>query len=336
MSDDQRKEISWLDGLPKTELHVHLEGSIPLDSLWELVQKHGGDPDVPHISSLRERFRFRDFPHFIETWIWKNRFLRSYEDFTFISEAVARNFARQNIRYAEVFFSPADFTRQGLKPQELTHAIREGLSRVPGIEVRLIADFVRDFGPERAAQTLREVHEVMDQGVIGIGIGGSEQRFPPEPFADVFEDARRLGFHTTAHAGEAAGAPSVRAAVEVLHAERIGHGTRAHEDPTLVDLLARRRIPIEACPISNVRTGVVPRLDDHPIRLYMERGIPVTINSDDPTMFGTSLVNEFLGLRTDLGFSREDVLVLLRQSIECSWAPQERKKELLAELAAAR
>ncbi len=323
---------SWLQAVPKAELHVHLEGSIPLGALWELVRKYGGDSDTPDLASLSNRFRYKDFPHFIETWIWKNGFLREYEDFTFISEAVARDFARQNIRYAEVHYSPPEFARIGLSIQKLTAAVRAGLSRVSGVEVRLIADLVRDLGAERAVRTLAEVREVMDQGVIGIGLGGSEQKYPAELFTGAFEQARSMGLHTTAHAGEAAGADSVRAAVELLRAERIGHATRAVEDPSVLNLLAERRIPVEACPVSNLRTGVTARLEDHPVRLYFERGIPVTVNTDDPSMFETSLAGEYLALKERLGFSREELLSLIRNGFECSWAPPERKAELLAGL----
>ena len=240
----------WFDRVPKVELHLHLEGAIPLDALWTLVQKYGGDPAVPDLAALQRRFVFRDFPHFIDTWVWKNAFLREYEDFTFIAEAVAHDLARQNIRYVEAFFSPPDFFRHGLKTQELAAAIRRGLQRAPEIEVALIPDLVRDFGPERAAITLAEVNEVRALGVIGIGIGGSEQAFPPEPFAGVYAQARRLGLHTTAHAGEAAGAQSVWGAIRDLHVERIGHGTRADEDERLLDYLAAERIPLEMCPLS--------------------------------------------------------------------------------------
>jgi adenosine deaminase len=322
----------WIRSIAKAELHVHLEGSIPPEALWELVRKYGGSPDAPDLASLSARFRYKDFPHFIETWIWKNGFLREYDDFTFIAEAMARDFVRQNIRYAEVHFSPPEFAGVGLCIREITSAVRAGLSRVTGVEVWLIADLVRDLGPERAARTLEELREVRDLGVVGIGLGGSEQKHPAELFTVAFERARSMGLHTTAHAGEAAGAQSVRAAVELLRAERIGHATRAVEDLSVVNLLARRRIPVEACPISNMRTGVISRLEDHPIRLYVERGIPVTVNTDDPAMFETSLAGEYLALEQRLGFSRKELLALVRNGFECSWASPQRKAELLAGL----
>jgi adenosine deaminase len=321
-------EMSWFERVPKVELHLHLEGAIPHDALWELVQKYGGDPSVPDLEALKCKFEYRDFPHFIETWIWKNRFLREYEDFTFIAEAVARDLAGQNIRYVEAFYSPADFARHGLGTQELTEAIRSGLSRVPEVKVALVADLVRDFGPEKAALTLAEVNEVRDLGVVGIGIGGSEQAFPTEPFEAVYEEARQLGFHTSAHAGEAAGAASIWGAIRSLQVDRIGHGTRAEEDESLLDYLAEHRIPLEMCPVSNVRTGVVNSLEEHPIRRYFERGIIVTVNSDDPKMFGNSLAEEFRLLEGTLGFSRDEIWTLILQGIQAAWLSEDRKQKL--------
>ena len=324
-------ENDWFERVPKVELHLHLEGAIPLDTLWALVQKYGGDPTLPDVDALKRRFAYRDFPHFIETWIWKNQFLREYEDFTFFAEAVARDLARQNIRYAEVFFSPLDFARYGLEVQGLAAAIRKGLARVPGTEIQLIIDFGRDWGPEKAAVALAEVAEVRDQGVIGIGIGGSEQKYPPEPFQQVYEAARRFGFHTTAHAGEAAGAESVWGAIRALQVERIGHGARAGEDERLLDTLAERQIPIEMCPLSNVRTGVVPSIEAHPIRRFFERGLAVTVNTDDPKMFGNSLAEEYRLLEARLGFTRAEIRGLILQGIRSSWLPEERKQRLAAE-----
>lgn len=328
---NRRREMSWYERVPKVELHLHLEGAIPLGALWELVQKVGGDASVPDIRALERRFEFRDFPHFIETWIWKNRFLRDYEDFTFIAEAVARDLARQNIRYVEAFFSPPDFARHGLETQRLTEAIRAGLDRVPETEIALVADLVRDFGPERAAVTLAEIGEVRGLGVIGIGIGGSEQAIPPELFEAVYESARELGFHTTAHAGEADDPESIWGAIRSLQVERIGHGTRAEEDVSLMEYLVEHGIPLEMCPISNVRTGVVGSLEEHPIRRYFDKGVTVTVNTDDPKMFGNSLAEEFLLLEEKLGFSRDEIRTLILQGIQSSWLAEDRKQQLTQE-----
>ncbi len=321
-------KLAWFEQVPKVELHVHLEGAIPYDALWTLVQKYDGDATVPNIEALKRRFAYKDFAHFIDTWVWKNQFLREYEDFTLIAEAVARDLARQHIRYAEVFFSPADFARHGLKTQRMAEAIRQGLDRIQDIEIALIADLVRDFGPEKGAVTLAELNEVKHLGIIGIGIGGSEQMFPPEPFAAIFAQARHLGFHTTAHAGEAAGAESIWGAIKSLHVERIGHGTHAEEDPALLAYLAEHEIPLEMCPLSNVRTGAVKSYAAHPVRRYFERGIKLSINTDDPKMFGNSLAEEYMLLETEKGFTRAEIRDLILEGIATSWMPEERKQQM--------
>lgn len=329
------KYDDWLHRLPKVELHLHLEGAIPLNALWRLIEKRGGDPEVPDPAALEKRFRYRDFSHFIEVWVWKNGFLTEYEDFTFAAEAVARNLHQQNIVYVEAFYSPGDFRRHGLVPQRLTEAIRSGLDRVPGIEVRLVADLVRDCGPEDAARTLEEISEVRDLDVIGVGIGGSEKEYPPELFAGVFREARRRGFRTSAHAGEAAGAASVWGAIRELSVDRIGHGTRAIEDERLVAHLAERKIPLEMCPGSNVRTGVVNDISSHPIREFMRRGLLVTVNTDDPAMFGNSLAGEYTGLM-DLGLTETDIHGLVENAIEASWADRVTKARLREQLQGAK
>lgn len=318
----------WYARVPKVELHLHLEGAIPLETTWQLIQKYGGDPDVPDIAALRQRFAYHDFMHFLSTWSWRNQYLREYEDFTLLAEEVARDLARQNIRYVEAFYSAADYFRHGLKAQELTRAIRAGLERVPEVEVALVADMVRNYGPEAAARTLAEVDEVRDLGVIGIGIGGAELQYPPEPFAAVYEQARNLGFHTSVHAGEAAGPQSVWGALRTLHAERIGHGTRAVEDPALVDYLAAEQVPLEMCPLSNVRTGVVESIESHPVRQFYERGLLVTINSDDPKMFHNSLAEEYQLLEERQGFTRDEIRVLILNGIRASWMPEDRKRHM--------
>jgi len=314
--------------VPKVELHLHLEGAIPHDALWELIQKYGGEASVPNLQTLRDKFHYRDFPHFIETWVWKNQFLREYEDFTFIAEAVAQDLASQNIRYAETFFAPSDFARHGLETQKLAEAIRTGLSRVPQTEIVLVADLVRDRGVENAAKNLAEINEVIKLGIVGITIGGSEQDYPPEPFADIYERARQLGFHTSAHAGEAADPESIWGAIHSLKAERIGHGTRAFEDSTLVEYLAKHRIPLEICLISNGQTRVVESIAKHPVRSYFEKGIIITINTDDPKMFGNSLSQEYQALELELGFSREEIRRIILQGIQASWLSEDKKRKL--------
>lgn len=313
---------SWLDTLPKAELHLHLEGSIPLDALWGLIEKYGGDTSVPNREALRGRLTYPDFPAFIQAWIWKNGFLRTYEDMSFIAEAVARDLARQNILYAELFFSPSRFADQGMTAAGLAEAIRAGLNLVPECETWLIPDLVRDHGPENAARTLAEVAELREFGVVGIGMGGSEHTCPPEPFAPVYQRARDLGFKTSVHAGEAAGAESVRGAVEALQVDRIGHATRAEEDPALIDLLTERGTALELCPLSNVATGSITRIEDHPVRRYADRGLDISINTDDPGMFHNSMAEEYALLMDKFGFTAKEIRGLVLNAAGAAWRPE--------------
>jgi adenosine deaminase len=331
MNTGTELDRSWFERIPKVELHLHLEGAIPHVALWELIQKYGGDPSVRSLDALAARFTYRSFSEFIDTWVWKNTFLRQYEDFEFIAEAVANDLACQNIRYVEAFYSPGDYVSRGLEPQRLTQALRAGLDRCKEVKVALVADLIRDHGPERGAKMLRAVNEVRDLGVIGVGIGGSEREFPPEAFEEVFRQARELGFHTSAHAGEAAGPESVWGAIRTLRVDRIGHATRAIEDPKLVDYLAEPRIPLELCPLSNVMTRVIGSIREHPARLYFEKGIPLSINTDDPKMFGNSLTDEYLTLATEFGFSRLEIESLILQGVRISWLSKEDKEELTSQ-----
>ncbi len=323
----------WITRLPKVELHVHLEGSIPLPALWELIEKYGGKREFRDISELETRFQYKDFPHFIDTWMWKNGYLREYEDFTHISGAVAKDLGEQGIRYVEAFYSPPDFEMHGLEPQRLTEAIRNGLrEHEDTVLVNLVADLVRDYGPKHGQRTLHALTEVKDLGVIGIGIGGSEQDYPPEPYQEVYEDARQRGFRTSAHAGEAAGSDSVWGAIRALKVDRIGHGTRATEDPKLVTYLKEHQIPIEMCPISNLRTGVVSSLEEHPVKEFFEEGLLVTVNTDDPKMFNTSLEAEYRALMDQLGFEQKDIVQLVENAIEAAWCNDSIKTQVRNEL----
>lgn len=321
-------DTEWLRRLPKVELHIHLEGAIPYSAFFELIRKYKKESEIPNIKALEQKFSYNDFPHFLSLWGWKNEFIREYEDFTFISSEFARQLASQNIIYAEVFFSPSDFWHHDLQTQEIAQAIRLGLSKVHEVEVSLIADLVRNNGAETAMVILNEVNEVKPLGIVGIGIGGAEHLYPPELFAKVFEKAKKLGFFTSAHAGEGDGPESVWGAIKHLRVDRIGHGVRAIEDNALVDYISEHQIPLEMCPISNLKTGIVESIAKHPIRTFFERAIPVTVNTDDPMMFGNSLVDEFAALVGELGFSKKDIMRLLLNAIDVAWLPQEKKLEL--------
>jgi adenosine deaminase len=321
---------AWHERLPKVELHVHLEGAIPKATMWDLVTKYGGDRAIPTRDDLDRALVYRDFRGFLKMWVWMTGYLREYDDYTLIGEAVARDLARQNIRYVEAFFSPPDYRRSTLSPQRVTEALRTGISRVSSIEIALVADLVRDRGVEHARNLLERMSEVTKQGVIGIGIGGFEPGFPAELFEATYERARALGFRTTAHAGEAAGAASVWGAVRALRVDRIGHATRAVEDPALVKALAARRIALELCPLSNLRTGVIAAIEAHPLRRYFDAGIPVSLNTDDPLFFGNSIAMELDSAQRAHRFTRDEIRKLMLGAVEATWLSAERKKQLAA------
>ncbi len=313
--------------IPKIENHLHLEGAIPYEALWQLITKYGGDKSVQSQDQLKKKFVYRDFDHFIEMWGWKNQFIREYEDFMFISEAVFSDLVDQNVKYAEVFISPSLFKEQ-LSAQQIVEAICLGIEKVPGIRVNLIIDLVRNYGPEEEFKTLFEINEVKNLGIIGIGIGGSENEYPSELFSQLFEQARKFGFRTTAHAGEASGPESIWSSIRDLHVDRIGHGTRAIQDRKLMAYLAENKIPVELCMLSNLRTGVIDSIENHPVKTFIDKGIPVSINTDDPKMFGNSLADEYQTLQDVFFYSNEEINTIILKSIDTLWLDEQEKKAL--------
>jgi adenosine deaminase len=325
--------LDWLELMPKVELHLHLEGAIPDAALWELICKYGGDPGVEDMAALRRKFVYRDFPDFIDRWIWKQGFLRQADDYRLIGAAVAGELARRNIVYAEAFFTPSDAGRFGLATSEIAMALRRGLDSVAGTDVALICDVCRDQGPADAMRTVDEVGEVAAEArVIGVGMGGSEQLYPPEPFAPVYDRARELGLKTAAHAGEVAGPESVWGALRTLRVDRIDHGLRAAEDPQLVAWLADHRIPVTSCPGSNVATGAVASLDEHPIRRLFDAGVLVSVSTDDPAMFGLTLAGELAALQERHGFTADEIRSLQLNAVESTWQSGSARADLRSRL----
>lgn len=312
------------EAAPKVELHLHLEGAIPLDTLWDLVERYGGDRNVPTRTALARHLNYASFSHFIETWVWMNGFVRTYEDFEHIATGVAGELSRRHVIYAEASFSPTDFARHGLTPQEIAIAIRRGVDRVDGTRVVLNCDLVRDTGRERAGATLDAVIETMaDADIRGVTIGGSEQAYPPGLFVDVYRRARSAGLRLTAHAGEAAGPDSVRDALDLLGVERIGHGVRAVEDPDLMRRIVAEQIPLEVCPTSNLCTGVASSWEEHPVGTLLDMGAFVTISTDDPTFFHTTLADELREVANRFG---ADPRELTRRAVDASWMTADEKQ----------
>lgn len=315
--------------MPKVEIHVHLEGAQLPETIWEMSRKNGVALPAATLDEWTKFYQFRDFAHFIEVYIACSACMQTPEDFAWMTEEFHRYQAEQNIIYTEAFLSASLFVDK-LPRRDLLDAFRHGVAqgrRKHGVEVRFIPDIARNF-PESQKAVLDFTLAGFEEGLfIGLGLGGLEQGYPPELFADTFEAARAAGLRVVAHAGEGAGAESVRGAVEALQAERIGHGIRCLEDPGLVNLLRERRIPVEVCPLSNFRTGVVSVGAEHPIFEMIRQGLLVTVNSDDPPMFGTSLTGEYQYLAEN-GLPWEDIWRLNKGAIEATFLNAGRKTAL--------
>ena len=318
----------WVAQLPKVELHIHLEGAVPLDDLWTLYRSRHSHSDLT-LGEFTEKFAYTDFGHFLEMWNWMNSFVTRIDDFSFMAESFANYLVDQRVVYAEAFFSPSDFRGTGLGADEIAVALRQGLDRVPGTRVALIADMVRGRSNEAMQTTLDQVTDVRDDaGVIGIGLGGNEGRFPASLHADIWAEAAKRGFQTTAHAGEAGGPGSVTDAIERLNVTRVGHGVQAVDDPAVLAYVAEHQIALEVCPWSNVRTKVVDSIADHPIRRLFDAGALVTLNSDDPAFFDTSLSAEYATLHEQFGFSESEILTVAKNAVTASWADERFKTQL--------
>ena len=284
--------------LPKAELHLHLEGSVDAETLHEL------DPATP-LEELRALYHYPDFNAFLKTFGAVVTRLARPEDYALVTRRLLERLAAQNVRYAEIIIAAGVvlWKRQEFGP--IFDAIHDAARGSP-VEVRWILDAVRQFGVEPAWDVARLAAARQDRGVVAIGIGGSEERGPAEWFKDVFAFAKSAGLHLTAHAGESGGPESVWEAL-VLGAERIGHGIAAVRDPELLRHLRDRDIPLEISITSNLVTGVVARLEDHPIRALYDAGVPIVLNTDDPAMFGCTLTDEYRLAARAFGFSEREL-----------------------------
>jgi adenosine deaminase len=315
--------------MPKVEIHVHLEGAQSPDTIWRMAQHHGVVLPAKSAEEWRSFYEFTNFNHFIQVYIAASACMKTPQDFADMTEAFYGYQASQNIVYTEAFLSASLFVDK-LPPRELLDALRAGSAigrEKHGVEVRFIPDIARNFAQSQHKVldfTLAGFHEGL---FLGLGLGGIEAGYPPEMFTEVFAEARRAGMHVVAHGGEAAGAASVRGAIDALHAERIGHGIRCLEDPETVALLRDRRIPIEVCPVSNYRTGVVAVGDRHPIFEMIDQGLFCTVNSDDPPMFSTSLTEEYLLLARE-GMSWAELWQLNHNTLEATFLGEPEKQAL--------
>jgi len=277
---------------PKIELHVHLEGTVQPETLRAIA----GRNDYPLPDDLESLYAFRDFRHFIEVWVLTTNALRTEEDFRQMVVDYAAEAASHGAVYLEGIFSPAERVRRGVAWESIFEGVCAGAQEareLHGVEVRLTPDIPRGFTQDEARATVEWAARYRDRGVVGVGLGGLEAEFPPEPYADVFALARSLGLGSVPHAGEVVGPASVRGALEALGADRLRHGIRAVEDSGLVAELAGRGTVLDVCPISNLRTRAVASLEEHPLPRLVAAGVRCSISTDDPAMFDTDLTRDY-------------------------------------------
>ena len=325
----------WLRGLPKAELHLHLEGSITAETLVELSRKNDAVPLT--LAQARGVYQYHDFPSFLMSFKAVTERLHSAADYETITYAMLRDLAAQGVRHAEAYISIGilyHFAR--LDVDEVMAAVERGRERAErefGVTLLWIIDAVRHFGVEECARVFKKAAELQHlyPSVVGIGIGGDEARGPAQDFRELYAEAREAGLHLTCHAGESTGPQSVWAAINI-GAERIGHALTAQQDADLIEVLAQRQIPLELNITSNLRTGCCGSLLEHPAKLYFEEGLMVTLNSDDPPFFGANLLEEYVLVQREFGFSLEQMRELAANSVEASFLGPERKLALLGEV----
>jgi aminodeoxyfutalosine deaminase len=292
---------------PKIELHVHLEGAVRPKDLLDIAARNGIGLPADNEEDLGRLYVFRDFDHFVELWMMTTSAIRTERDFRQVVVSYAEEAASAGACYIEGIFTPAERTSGGASWDEVFCGFCDGAAEAKdrfGIEVRLTPDIPRSFGLDVATETARYAVKYRDRGVVGLGLGGPEVGFPPEPFERAFLIAKDGGIGSVPHAGEVAGAESVRGAFEALGADRIRHGIRSVDDPSLLEDLAGRQIVCDVCPVSNLRTGAVKALADHPLAEMLAAGVLCSISTDDPAMFATDLENEYT-VASKLGCSAE-------------------------------
>lgn len=345
--------LQLLPRLPKADLHVHLRGAVPPAVLVELLNRHGVENALRGVSDrhlalfesclnlrpfltarrwseeeVSQLFHYESFDNFLLTFFFTGLFIRTLDDLRLLVRGMLDAFARQQVVYAEISVSAIEYVTRGLPLSQIVECLEEATQH-PSVRVQWIVDLVRDFGPECALAQVQELIALRSPAVIGITLGGSEHRYPPGQFREAYAAAREHGLRLSAHAGEAAGPESVWEALRVLGAERIGHGVRAAEDPHLVAYLAEHRIPLEICPTSNLFTGVCSCYEAHPAKRLFDAGVPITINSDDPTFFRTTLADEYAHLQA-MGFAVSEVWSLLRHGFRYSFLPEAERTTHLA------
>jgi aminodeoxyfutalosine deaminase len=324
-----------ITSLPKAELHLHLEGAIQPATLIALAARHGLEVSE---EEARQRYAYRDFAEFIEAFKWVTSYLREPQDYALIAHDLGEHLLSQNVVYAEVTLSVGVMLLRKQRPEANFEAIlRESeLFESRGLRLNWIFDATRQFGAEAAMHVVDAARNIRSGSIVAFGIGGDELVVETQEFRPVFEKAAETGLHRLVHAGEVGGPAKIREAIELLGAERIGHGIAAIHDPALMDLLAERRIPLEICPASNVKTGALARqlqrtdapIEDHPLPQLYRHGIPVVLSTDDPAMFHTTLVEEYENAQR-MGLTANELAHLATMSFEHAFLTEAEKRKLL-------
>ncbi|WP_203989176.1 adenosine deaminase [Sphaerisporangium rufum] len=322
--------------LPKVELHIHLQGSASVPTVLELSRRHPGGPVPTEERALREFYAFRDFPHFAEVYGAVNALVREPEDVAALMTGAARDLAAQNVRYVEMTVTPYAHQMMGMPKKAITEAldIAARQAAAGGVQVGYIFDIPGEFGTEAARATADHALTEPPEALVGFGLGGIEQaraRYR-DAIRDAFAAATAAGLHSVPHGGEMTGPETIWEVIDGLGAERIGHGTSCLADPRLVAHLRDTRIPLEVCPTSNVCTGQVPDLASHPLPRMLEAGLFVTLNSDDPPMFGTTLTREYQVAAETFGLGPAELAGLARNAVHASYLDEAGKRAVLAEI----
>jgi aminodeoxyfutalosine deaminase len=333
--DEEIDVVEWLRKLPKVELHLHLEGTIKPETLLELSGRHDADPLTAE--AARKLYIYENFSGFMDSFKAVSARLKGPDDYELITYNMIRDLAAQGVVHAEVYISfGIIYYWKNVEVEPFVEAIERGRIRGEkefGTTVLWIIDAVRHFGAEEAVRVFRKAAELRQlyPSIVGIGIGGDEARGSAELFRESYAEAKAAGLHLTAHAGETIGPESIWAAINI-GAERVGHALSAQNDGELLDVLAAKQIPLELNVTSNLRTGCCKSLEEHPVKLYFESGLMVTINSDDPPMFGSNLLEEYVLVQDRFEFSLEQMRELAANAVEASFLPPERKLDLLRQV----
>jgi adenosine deaminase len=317
-----------ITSLPKAELHLHLEGSIQPSTVCALAARHGLEVTEQEV---RRRYAYQNFLEFLETFKWVTSFLREPQDYALVARDLAEYLLSQRVIYAEITLSVGVMLLRKQRPEANFEAISAAAEPFAprGLRMNWIFDAVRQFGAEAAMRVVDAAGQCASKSIVAFGIGGDELSVPTRDFLPVYDRAAALGLHRLIHAGEVGGPDKIRDAIEILGAERIGHGIAAINDPALMDLLADRRIPLEVCPQSNIRTGALAlqlrreraSIDHHPLAVLFRHGIPIVLSTDDPAMFHTTLAQEYEHAQ-QLGMTENELLRLAQMSFDFAFEPQ--------------